>query len=527
MRVALFARYSSKLQDELSLDAQIQEMTTFVARQAGWEITHRFLLPETRSADIERSDEFQAMIKAAKQKQFGVLLVHKLDRFGRDRETSVLNKAMLRRLGIQVRSVCENLGDSIMDRAFEGMLEVMAEWYSGNLGQETRKGHRQLTRRGLWTGGTVPFGYRVEVVMEGSNERSKLVPCPKDGPIMAEVFALFATGAKTVAIQDQIRILTGEKWPQPSLYKRIRNPLYHGQLRYGVTSMPQGRPRRVGDEVTEGEVVGLVDKELWDRANEALTKRGRQKGPRSMAIASYLLSGLCKCSQCGAAVVGGREGGGRPKYSCSNRRGGLCSYSSVSAPLLEETVLNHMATYLRKMEAKKLAAAYKDSLALMRKDAENREKLLRKRLREVRGKIENLLNALEQGIIFADMQKRIQTLKADEGELAEALATCHIEAEHVIEMNSGLVGEWLVDVLARLDGKDPEDIRQLLQHVVELKLDLKEKRGELAIQLPLSVPGQNFSWTEDGLKNLRSARMTSSPFSRTAGKLLVPFRWAA
>lgn len=175
MRVALFARYSSKLQDELSLEAQLAEMEAFVSRQPGWEVTHRYTLPETRSCEIEKAPEFQAMMRDARARAFQVLLVHKLDRFGRNRDTSVIHKAMLRRLGVQVRSVCENLGESIMDRAMEGMLEVMAEWYGGNLGQETRKGHRALTRKGFWTGGKVPFGYRAEPVMEGTRQRSRLV----------------------------------------------------------------------------------------------------------------------------------------------------------------------------------------------------------------------------------------------------------------------------------------------------------------------------------------------------------------
>lgn len=250
-----------------------------------------------------------------------------------------------------------------------------------------------------------------------------------------------------------------------------------------------------------------------------------------MAIEAYLLSGLCKCAACGASVVGGREGGGRPKYSCSNRRGGKCSYSAVSAPLLEETVLGHLEGYLRKMDATRLAAAYKESLAPLRKEADDQEKRLRKRLREVRGKIENLLSALEQGIIFSDMQKRIESLKAEEGELAEAIGTCHLEAEQVIEVNSGLVTEWLQMVLARLDGKDPEDIRLLLQHVVELKLDLKEKRGELAIQLPLVPPAEahQFEVARDGLLTSRSARTTRipSPGRRSLGRLRIPIKWAA
>ena len=528
MRVALFARYSSKLQSELSLEAQLHEMETFVAKHADWQVTHRFCLPETRSADIERSPEFTEMLRLAKAKAFNVLLVHKLDRFGRNRDASVIHKSMLRKLGIQVRSVCENLGDGIMDRAFEGMLEIWAEFYASNLGQETRKGHRQLTRRGFFTGGKVPFGYRAETVLEGKQEHTRLVPCPRDGPVMVEVFRLFAAGQKTVRIQDRIHTMTGAKWSAPTLYGRIKNPLYTGVLRYGMTTLPQGRPRQVGEAVTEGEVAALVEKELWERANAMLASRGRARGERAVKIEDYMLSGLCKCEACGAAVVGGREGGGRPKYSCSNRRGGKCSYSAVSAPKLEAIVLTALRDYLLKLDPEGLTQAYRKTLAPIREEALAREKMLRRRLKEVRDKISNLLAALESGIIFSDMQQRIQELKREEGELAEWIATCQLEADQVIATNSGIVAEFLKDALEHLDeGADPADAKLFLQHVVELKLNLKEKRGELAVQLPIVPPVAPHQFeVRDGLKSLRSARTIRVPSTRTI-KLLVPLRWAA
>ena len=118
-KAALFARYSSKLQDSLSLDAQVSEMERHCEKE-GWEITHRFLLPETRSVHVEQAEEFQEMIKAARQRKFDILVLHKLDRFGRDRETTVLYKAMLRRHGIQIFSLTEKLGESAYERMVEG-----------------------------------------------------------------------------------------------------------------------------------------------------------------------------------------------------------------------------------------------------------------------------------------------------------------------------------------------------------------------------------------------------------------------
>ena len=81
------------------------------------------------------------MIKKAKStpKPFDVILVHKFDRFARNREDSVVYKSLLRsELGIQVLSITENIGDDKMSVIIESMLEAMAEYYSLNLSDEVK-----------------------------------------------------------------------------------------------------------------------------------------------------------------------------------------------------------------------------------------------------------------------------------------------------------------------------------------------------------------------------------------------------
>lgn len=255
-------------------------------------------------------------------------------------------------------------------------------------------------------------------------------------------------------------------------------------------------------------------------ANTALASRSRKSGSQQKTKTVYLLSGLCRCAHCDGAIVGGREGQ-QPKYSCSNRRGGACSYASVTADLLEETVIENLKSYLGKMDAESLADAYRKSLGSLRDEATEREVRLRTRLTEVKAKIKNLIKAIEQGVFFSDLQVRITELKSEESEISNAIGSIHMEAEHVIDLNAGLVSEWLQDALARLQRNDQQDVQQWLQHVVTATLDLKEKRGELAIQLPLSAPSQSFQIQRSSI--LRSARTILRPCR--PGRILIPVEW--
>lgn len=79
------------------------------------------------------------MISDSAEKLFDIVLVHKLDRFARNRYDSSLYKQKLRRNGVRVCSVLERLDNSPESILLEGLLESINEFYSANLARETMK----------------------------------------------------------------------------------------------------------------------------------------------------------------------------------------------------------------------------------------------------------------------------------------------------------------------------------------------------------------------------------------------------
>lgn len=215
------------------MDAQVHEMRIFAAKQ-GWSIVDTYLMPETRSSDLDRAPEYQRMLEDAKAKRWDVLLCHKLDRLGRDRDMVVLFKAKLRKQGIEIKSVVENLSDSIEHRMLEQIYEVFSDFYAKNLGNETRKGHRQLTRQGYWKGGQPAWGLQtVEVDVGAKTPRKRLAPCPVRGPLMVEVFKRVAQGEPPELVRRWVANQTSEpEWKPQAFYARIHNPIYYGRLEY-------------------------------------------------------------------------------------------------------------------------------------------------------------------------------------------------------------------------------------------------------------------------------------------------------
>jgi len=173
---AIYCRYSSEAQrDSMSIEAQRTECLAFVAKQ-GWDLSKVFV-DEARSGTSDDRAAFQEMISEATKRNppFNLVLVHKLDRFARNRYYSIKYKSLLRRKGIKVVSATQPIvgsGDPT-EVLLEAMLEGMDEFYSLNLARESLKGMAENARHGWWNGGHAPFGYKLVEVPTEKGEKQK------------------------------------------------------------------------------------------------------------------------------------------------------------------------------------------------------------------------------------------------------------------------------------------------------------------------------------------------------------------
>ena len=127
MKAVLYARVSSEKQAEkdLSISAQLKALRKF-ASQKGYDVVREFV-DEAESARTANRPAFQEMISLArsKNKPFDTVLVWKLSRFARNREDSIVYKSLLRKRGIYVLSINENIDQTPAGMLLEGMIEVI------------------------------------------------------------------------------------------------------------------------------------------------------------------------------------------------------------------------------------------------------------------------------------------------------------------------------------------------------------------------------------------------------------------
>ena len=134
----IYARYSSSNQREESIFGQIRDCREYAERN-GITIIHEY----TDSALTGKTDKrpsFQQMIKDAEKHSFQIVLVWKLDRFARNRYDSAMYRNLLKKNGVKIVSVMENISETPEGIILEGLMESLAEYYSANLAENVKRG---------------------------------------------------------------------------------------------------------------------------------------------------------------------------------------------------------------------------------------------------------------------------------------------------------------------------------------------------------------------------------------------------
>ncbi|MCB9765598.1 MAG: recombinase family protein [Alphaproteobacteria bacterium] len=500
-----YCRVSSDEQaaKDLSIPAQRKALERWAAEQPDLTIVGRFEdQGESAYAPADRRPGFCEMIRVCRRQDVDLILVHKLDRFSRNREESILFKSLLRRHGVTVRSITERFDPSTPQGfLYEGMIEVINQFYSMNLATETLKGMRENAERGHFNGGKPPFGYVVEAV-HPSAERSpkRLIPGPP-GEVeqVREIFRLVAeqglgVGRLAQRLNTQgFRSPTGRRWCPASLHFILTNRTYLGETVWGK-SRKVGRHERASTERGDWIVVPdthepLVDRELFERAQAQLRSRRFETGPREVKSESYLLSGLIRCGHCGEVFVGRRYGArnkaGRKvwyyNYYCAGYRSGgkaVCPSLPLKRDWLDGIVLD--AVQARLATPRALAALEADVLGRI----EAREQTYgldgeqtRRQIEDIDRRIANFYRAIGAGLDPLLCQQNVAELQGERARV-EAEAALAREADHYrdAQRRSALWLEGLATDFAQRFGALPfATRRRVVMHLVD-RIEVVERR---------------------------------------------------
>lgn len=144
MRVGIYARVSTH--DQNTLPMQIEQMREYTKNRS-WDVVLE--VSEIASGAKDTRPERGKILKAAKQRKIDVILVWKLDRFGRSLKDLVTTLDDLRVLNVGFVSLTESLDFTTPSgRAMAGMLSVFAEFERDIIRERVKAGIANAKEKG-------------------------------------------------------------------------------------------------------------------------------------------------------------------------------------------------------------------------------------------------------------------------------------------------------------------------------------------------------------------------------------------
>ena len=339
---AAYIRVSTDSQTELSPDSQIKLIREY-AKSHDMIVPDEFIFRDDgiSGRTTAKRPQFNAMIGTAKKKPkpFDVILLWKFSRFARNREDSIVYKSMLKKIGIDVISVSEPVGDDKMSVLIEAMIEAMDEYYSINLSEEVNRGMLEALSRGKCVN-SYPLGYKMI--------DKQLIINEETAPIIRRIYAEFISGKNMLPIArdltaDGYRTLYGKPFETRTIEYILRNPIYKGYLRFTPGHGSNKHYHGIEPMIFKGVHDAIIPPDMWDKAAERMEsiKKAHQKYRRDTAQKyDLMLRGLLKCSNCGCTLTYTSKG-----YQCGNYNRGKCSVSHyVSENRINEAVVNAVRT---------------------------------------------------------------------------------------------------------------------------------------------------------------------------------------
>ena len=401
MNAVIYARYSSENQREESIEGQLRECKAF-AEKNNIKILDTYI-DRALSARTDNRPDFQRMIKDSGKKLFDYVIVWKLDRFSRDRLDSAHYKVILKKNKVKVLSATEAIADDSTGILVESLLEGLAEYFSADLSEKVIRGLVENALKCKYNGSSVPLGFVID------DEQHYQID-PVSAPIVLEIYNRYDRGATIKEIVD-IMNERGIKTPRSKRMRIdiitdiLKNRKYIGEYKYREIVIPDGIP-------------AIIPQDLFDRVQERRAKN--KKAPaRKKAEDDYLLTTKLFCGKDNVFMVG-ESGTSRNKsvhryYRCVNtKKKRLCDKKPVKKDYIENLVIDAV---MEMIQDDKIVGYIVDTVLSLQSQDSTSLPLLNRQLNETNKAIENMLNAIQQGVLTSSTKQRLDELETTKSEL--------------------------------------------------------------------------------------------------------------
>lgn len=410
------------------------------------------------------------------QQDVDYVIVHKVDRFARNRVDDALLELELRQHGAQLVSVMENIDQTPSGQLMHGIMATIAEFYSANLATEARKGMTQKAKVG-GTPNRAPIGYlNVRQVVDGREIRTVEID-PERVEHVKWAWHAYAWGEWSLnTITEELERRGLATRPTP---KRPAHPLHRSHVE-GMLANPYYVGTVVFDGVEyEGRHPAIIDRETFQRVQDLRASRAEAR--LKIHQHPHYLKGSLVCDYCDhrMGVMSPRGRGGQYHYFyCLNqsKRRSNCPQEYVSQAKIERLVEDcWVQVQLSSERIAEARLAVQTMIAQARSRSEAELQSQRRRLhtalrQQAKAKEAYYADALSLDEFKAE-QRRISREINDTQRIIERCEAGYADAEQGLGQALSLCANAHALYLAA-----PADIRRMLNQAVFTELRVRNER---------------------------------------------------
>ncbi|MBX9738944.1 MAG: recombinase family protein [Beijerinckiaceae bacterium] len=521
MRAVIYARYSSDLQREASIEDQVR-VCRELAQTRGWREI-RVYSDRASSGSNKFRPAYQELLADARSGAFDVIIAEALDRLSRDQEDVAALFKALRFADVALHT----LSEGEITELHVGLKGTMNALFLKDLAAKTHRGLRGRIEQKRSAGGRC-FGYRVTREFDAAGDKvcgGREIDVA-EAAVVRRIFEEFSTGASPRAIAkrlngEQVAGPNGAPWQDTTIRGHgargtgiLRNELYVGRLvwnRQRFIRDPQTGKRvaRMNPAsewlIEEVPDLRIIDEALWTKTKARLVDIAasptaaalRESGFWTKRRPKHLLTGLVHCGSCGhpmAAV-------GKDYLRCARAyRNGLCdSRASIRRGLLEDIVVKALQHNLMAPElVQEFVAAANAEINRSRAEETAERDQLGGKLASVERQLDSIVEAIANGLRSGSLQAKLDQLESERAELVAKMAA---PAPSPVRLHPNLAEAYREKVAALRDALQDDATRaeafEIVRSLIE-KILVHDRAGdkpeieligEIARMVEISIPG--------------------------------------
>ncbi len=309
VKVGAYCRVSTEKDDQVnSLESQRRYFNAYIKSNPEWEFVDIYADEGISGTQVKNRIEFQRMIDDARNKRLDLILTKEISRFARNTLDSVGYTRMLKKLGIGVIFINDNI--NTLDGDGELRLTIMAgiaQDESRKTSERVKWGQKRMMEHGVVFGREL-LGYNLNRGVLAINE--------EEAEIVRLIFYKYTIEGKGTHViarelyEANIKSKRQNRWSNTVILKILRNEKYVGDLLQKKTITPDYLDHKKKYNKGEEDFVyiknhhpPIIDRELWDKTQLELQKRATAKEHKSKYSNRYWCSGKLICGECGSKFV--------------------------------------------------------------------------------------------------------------------------------------------------------------------------------------------------------------------------------